>query len=119
MQARDELSASLAESLVTAVCLPFVMPPKMAQEMKRICLKLPPAANELLAKTARRTKCSTGKCTLATSKQYGHGEHGQGEHVVSVAMVSIWYGEHLVWLAWPRYAEYGRRTALLSQPAVT
>ena len=47
--ARDEMASALADSLVTAVCLPFVMPPKITSELRKVCLKLPPAANELLA----------------------------------------------------------------------
>ena len=35
IQARDEMAGALAESLVAAVCLPFVMPPKLAQELRK------------------------------------------------------------------------------------
>ena len=47
IQARDEMAGALAESLVAAVCLPFVMPPKLAQELRKVCVKLPPAANPI------------------------------------------------------------------------
>ena len=36
IQARDEMAGALAESLVAAVCLPFVMPPKLAQELRKV-----------------------------------------------------------------------------------
>ena len=68
IQARDEMASALAESLVTAVCLPFVMPPKMAQELRKVCLKLPPAANELLANQEKQAD-GTPRTELPTKDQ--------------------------------------------------
>ena len=62
------MASALAESLVTAVCLPFVMPPKMAQELRKVCLKLPPAANELLANQEKQAD-GTPRTELPTKDQ--------------------------------------------------